>query len=99
METAQEGHGKEMNAPSVKKPSEVLLANIHALSGKKGSIAVIEPETSDYFIGKTLTEALQKAKKKYPGRVFYSIRIGSTFVHEHKGGIGRQNGNRYNGKD
>jgi hypothetical protein len=67
---------------SVKKLSEEVLANIHALSGKKGTVAVIEPETGDYFLGKTLTEALKKAKGKYPGKVFYSIRIGYTFVHK-----------------
>ncbi|MFQ6113169.1 MAG: hypothetical protein ACE5NG_03660 [bacterium] len=48
---------------------------------------MIEPDSGDYFLGKSLTEALKKAKKKYPGKVFYSIRIGSYFVHEHKGGI------------
>ena len=50
---------------------------------------MIEPETGEYFLGKTLTEAIKKAKEKYPGKVFYSIRIGYTFVHEHKGGIKR----------
>lgn len=48
----------------------------------KGKIAVIEPETGDYFLGKTLTEAIKKAKGKYLGKVFYSIRIGYTFVHK-----------------
>ncbi len=72
-----------------KKPAKGVLARIHALEEKKGTIAVIEPETGDYFLGKTLTEALKKAKGKYPGKVFYSIRIGYTFVHEHKGGIRR----------
>lgn len=50
-------------------------------------IVVIEPETGDYFLGKSLTEALQKARKRYPGKIFYSIRIGYPFVHEHKGRI------------
>jgi len=44
---------------------------------EKDTIAVIEPET---------TEALKEAKEKYPGKIFYSIRIGYNFVHEHKGG-------------
>jgi hypothetical protein len=69
------------------KPSEEVLAKIHALKGEKGTIAVIEPQTGDYFLGKTLTDALKKAKEKYPDKVFYSIRIGYTFVHEHKGGM------------
>ena len=45
-------------------------------------IAVIEPETGDYFLAKTLTEALRKAKAEYPGKIFYSIRIGYPFAHE-----------------
>lgn len=66
-----------------------MLTRIHTLKEKKGTIAVIEPESGDYFLGRTLTEALKKAKRKYPGKVFYSIRIGYTFVHEHKGGMRR----------
>lgn len=80
-----------MKISEAKRPSEEVLARIHALKGKKGIIAVIEPETGDYFLGKTLTEALKKAKRDYPGKVFYSIRIGYNFVHEHKGGIKRRN--------
>lgn len=70
-----------------KRPAKDVLARIHAIEEKKGTIAVIEPETGNYFLDKTLTEALKKAKAKYPGKLFYSIRIGYTFVHEHKGGI------------
>ena len=74
-----------MEISKARRPSEDILAKIHSLSEKKGAIAVIEPETGDYFLGKSLTEALKKAKVEYPGRVFYSVRIGCTFVHEHKG--------------
>lgn len=78
-----------MKISKVKKPSKDVLERIHSLREKKGTIAVIEPETGEYFLAKTLTEALKKAKEKYPGKVFYSIRIGYTFVHEHKGGMRR----------
>ncbi|MCK4330339.1 hypothetical protein KAX02_10900 [candidate division WOR-3 bacterium] len=78
-----------MKILEAKRPSKEVLARIHTLKGKKGIIAVIEPETGDYFLGKTLTEALKKAKRDYPGKVFYSIRIGYNFVHEHKGGLRR----------
>jgi len=74
---------------ATKRPTEEVLARVHALKDKQGMIAVIEPETGDYFLGNTLTEALKKAKGEYHGKVFYSVRIGSTFVHEHKGGIRR----------
>ena len=78
-----------MEISKVRKPSKDVLTRIHSLKEKKGTIAVIEPETGEYFLGKTLTEAIKKAKEKHPGKVFYSIRIGYTFVHEHKGGIKR----------
>ena len=71
------------------KPKDDILAKINSLQEKKGTIAVIEPETGDYFLGKTLTEALKTAKAKYPGKIFYSIRIGYSFIHEQKGGIKR----------
>lgn len=76
-----------MRIHECKKPSKDVLDKIHGLKGKKGTIAVIEPETGDYFLAKTLTEALKKAKEKYPGKVFYSIRIGYTYAHEHRGGL------------
>lgn len=76
-----------MKIPKCKKPREDVLAKIHALKKKKGSIAVIEPQTGDYFLGQTLTEALKKAKQEYSGRIFYSIRIGYPVAHQHKGGI------------
>ncbi len=76
-----------MNIPKVKRPSEEIVTRIQALKEKKGLIAAIEPDTGVYFLGKTLTEALKKAKEKYPDKIFYSIRIGYTFVHEHKGGL------------
>ena len=78
-----------MEIVAAKRPTPEVLARIHALKDKQGTIAVIEPETGDYFLGRTLTEALKEAKEKYPDKVFYSVRIGSTFVHEHKGRIRR----------
>jgi len=76
-----------MKKPEVKRPSDEVLAKVHSFSDKKGTIAVIEPESEEWFSGKTLLEALKKAKNKYPDKIFYSIRIGSPYAHEHKGGI------------
>ena len=70
-----------------KRPPRELLTRLHALKGERGKIAVIEPDSGDYFLGDTLTEGLRRARRKYPGKVFYSIRIGYDFVHEHKGGL------------
>lgn len=78
-----------MKISKAKKPPEEVLAKIHSLKGKKGTIAVIDPETGEYFLGKTLTEATKKARKKYKDKIFYAIRIGSSFICEHKGGIKR----------
>lgn len=78
-----------MKIPEVKKPSKELLAKVQSLKNKKGSIAVIEPDTGEYFLGKTLLEALKKARKKYADSIFYTIRIGYPSAYWHKGGIRR----------
>lgn len=78
-----------MKIPKVKRPSKEVLAKVHSLKKEKGMIAVIEPDSGKYFLGKTLLEALKKAKEQYPNKIFYSVRIGYPFAHEQKGGIGR----------
>lgn len=76
-----------MKAAKIKRPSEKLLSKLHAMKEKKGMIAMIEPDTDSYILGKTTMQALKNAQKKFPGKIFYCVRIGSTFAHEHKGGI------------
>lgn len=78
-----------MEIPDVKRPSKKVLEKIHSLKSEKGMIAAIEPDTGSYFLGETLLEALKKAKKQYPDKIFYSVRIGYPFAHEHRGGIKR----------
>jgi hypothetical protein len=46
-------------------PSKKILEKIHSLKDKKWLIATIEPETGEYFLGKTLTEAQKKQKKNF----------------------------------
>lgn len=36
----------------------------------------IEPESGDYFLGKTLNEATQAARQTYPDRLTHAMRIG-----------------------
>jgi hypothetical protein len=36
----------------------------------------IEPESGDYFLGKTLNEATRAARKTYPERMTHAMRIG-----------------------
>ncbi len=47
----------------------------------KGDIAAIEPESGDYFLGKSVIEAIDKAREKYPDKVFHVVRIGYPVVH------------------
>ena len=55
------------------------------LSDKKGQIAAVESESGEYILGKTLLEAARQARKTYPGKVFYFIRIGYEYVHSLSG--------------
>lgn len=41
-----------------------------------GRYVVIEVESGDYFLHDFIDEALKEAKKKYPGKIFYSVRVG-----------------------
>lgn len=47
----------------------------------KGEVVAIEPESGDYFLGKTMGEAGDKAREKHPNKVFYFARIGHRAVH------------------
>ena len=70
-----------------KRPPRELLTRLHALKGERGRIAVIEPDSGEYFLGDTLTEVLREARRRYPDKVFYSIRIGYDHAHELKTGL------------
>ena len=71
----------------LKRPSKEVLAKVQSLKDKKGTIAVIEPDSGEYFLGKNLLEALREAKEKYPSSIFYTVRIGYPSAHWHKGGV------------
>jgi hypothetical protein len=47
----------------------------------KGKIVVIDAESGDYFLGANLHEANEKARKKYPNKVFYAIKVGYPAVY------------------
>lgn len=42
------------------------------------------------FLGKDIAEAPIKGWEKYPGRVFYFVRIGCPAVHSRRGGLRRR---------
>jgi hypothetical protein len=43
----------------------------------KGEFVAIEPISGDYFLGRTLSDAIQAARKAYPDRVGHVLRVGS----------------------
>ena len=50
----------------------------------KGEIVAIEVKTGDYFLGKDMVEADEKAREKYPEEVFYFNKIGYRAVYVHR---------------
>lgn len=47
---------------------------------EKGRIVAIEVESGDMFLGDSVTEVAMVARKKYPDKFFYFIRIGYPYV-------------------
>jgi hypothetical protein len=46
----------------------------------KDEYVAIEPDSGDYFLGNDQIEVITKAKKKYPNKIFYLIKIGHEAV-------------------
>ena len=49
-----------------------------------GEVVAIDIDSSDYFLGKTVVDEVQEARKKYPDRIFHTVRIGSKAVHSRR---------------
>ena len=47
----------------------------------KGEVVAIEVESGDCFLGKTVVEAGNKARQKYPDKVFYFVKVGFPAMH------------------
>ena len=43
---------------------------------EKGKFLAIEIESEDVFIGSSSMEVLERAKEKYPDKIFYVVKIG-----------------------
>lgn len=43
-----------------------------------GRFIAIEPHSGEYFSGKTLSEAIQAARRAHPDRLVHTIRVGQT---------------------
>lgn len=47
---------------------------------ENGKIIAIEVDSGDMFLGESVTEAAMKARKKYPDKFYYFIRVGYPYV-------------------
>ncbi|MDB5339726.1 MAG: hypothetical protein JWN70_5345 [Planctomycetaceae bacterium] len=45
--------------------------------GHDGEFVAIEPVSGEYFLGKTLSEAIQAARRTHPSRLPYAMRVGT----------------------
>ncbi len=50
----------------------------------KGKVIAIEVESGNYFIGESVVEALTKARKVYPDKLFHFMRIGFRALHKRR---------------
>jgi hypothetical protein len=53
---------------------ERLRSELEATNADK--FVAIEPDFGDYFLGNTLSEAIQSARSAYPNRLPFAVRIG-----------------------
>ncbi len=53
----------------------------------RGKLVAIEVDSGDYFLGDTSVEANNKAREKYPGKVFFLGRIGYRAAFSFRGGL------------
>jgi len=49
-----------------------------------GEYVVIEVESGDHFVNRDLVVAINEARAKYPGRLFYTIQVGTKPTISHR---------------
>lgn len=75
----------------IERPSERVLRKIHGRSRQdRGKIAAVEPRSGRYFLGETFVQTAREARKSFPGRTFYFVRVGSRTAHRHQVGPQRR---------
>lgn len=69
--------GHELDA-FVEKAEEIYTTQLQALleAEHRDEFVAIEPESGDYFLGHTMSEATRAARAKYPDRLTHAMRIG-----------------------
>jgi hypothetical protein len=62
----------------VRRAEEVYATKLRAVLQPQhvDEFVAIEPESGDYFLGKTLSEATRAARKSHPGRLTHAMRVG-----------------------
>ena len=48
----------------------------HLEASNPDAFVAIEPDSGEYFVGATLSEAIGKSRQKYPDRLAHAIRVG-----------------------
>ena len=79
MNENQNTNTASFNLDDFSKKSEAFYGEIKAqLEAKhKGKFAAIDFESKKFWIGDTVSDALQNARAEYPTRLFYVIQVGS----------------------
>lgn len=85
MSSASHAHTYDRHNGS--RPRRSVLQRVHALTSEEGRLAAIEPLSGDYFLGDTLLAAIRQGRKKYPGAIFYVVRVGRPAAYVHHGGL------------
>lgn len=67
-------------ADLVQKAEAIYEARLQAVleSAHDHDFVAIEPESREYFLGKTLTDAAKAARAAYPSRLTHMMRVGHT---------------------
>jgi hypothetical protein len=71
----------------IRKGETIYASRLKALiePGHVGEYLAIEVDSEDYFLGRTLVEAGQKARAKYPDKVFHFLKVGSPVAQRRRG--------------
>jgi len=62
----------------VRRSEEIYATRLRAVLEPEhiGEFVVIEPESGDYFLGRTLSEAGRAARRSHPDRLNHAMRVG-----------------------
>jgi hypothetical protein len=76
--------------PQALRPETAVLKRVQRLRRHKGKIAAIEPRSGDYFIADDLLTAVRLGRQKYPGAIFYVVRVGDEAAYVHHPRLGTE---------